>query len=74
LGGATLVSLIFSWVSAAAAFAVLGVVAAGVAIWQLSLFTRRLHGLVEVVADECELIPADPVARAALPVGPPRTA
>jgi hypothetical protein len=53
---------------------VLGVVAGGVTAWQLALFAHRLHGLVEVAADECGLIPADPVTRAALPVGPPRTA
>jgi len=74
LGGATLASLILGWVSAAVVFAVLGIVTGGVTLWQLAQFVHRLHGLVEVAADECGLIPAGPLARADLPVGQPRTA
>ncbi|MBV8776150.1 MAG: hypothetical protein JO258_03040, partial [Alphaproteobacteria bacterium] len=54
--------------------AALALGASGVAGWYLTLFARRLHGLVEEAAREVDLVPVDPVARAPLPVGPPRTA
>jgi hypothetical protein len=41
--------------------------------WQLARFARRLHGMIEAAARQNALVPVDPLARAALPVGPPRT-
>jgi glycosyltransferase involved in cell wall biosynthesis len=73
LGALTSVSLIFGWMTAAALFAALAVGSGGVAIWQLALFARRLHAIIEEAARETALVPVAPLARI-LPAGSPRTA
>jgi len=67
-------SLVFGGMTAAAVFGAFAVAAGGLAIWQLVLFARCLHGLVEDAARETALLPVDPLARAPLPIGPPKTA
>jgi len=69
----TLVSLVFGWAMAATIFALLAVAVAGVAAWQLALFARRLHAMIETAARESALVPVAPLA-GALSLGPPRTA
>ena len=59
------------WV--AAIFCALGVVNAGVIGWQLVTFGRLMHRIIEAVARQARLVPVDPIARAPLPIGPPRT-
>jgi glycosyltransferase involved in cell wall biosynthesis len=66
-------SLVFGWGLAAAIFAVLAGAGGGLAAWQLALFARRLHWFIEAAARETELVPVDPLARAPLSVGSPRT-
>jgi O-antigen biosynthesis protein len=73
LGAAMLASLVFSWTMAASIFALLTIAAGSAATWQLALFARRLHAMIEEVARETALIPVEPLARA-LPIGSPRTA
>jgi glycosyltransferase involved in cell wall biosynthesis len=73
LGALTFVSLGFGWMIAAAILAVLAAVAGGVATWQLMLFARRLHAIIEAAAHETALVPVAPLSRA-LPIGSPRTA
>jgi hypothetical protein len=73
-GIATLASLILGWMFGAAFFAALAGATGGLSLWQLALFARRLHRIVETAADESGLVPVDPVARAAIAVGRPHTA
>ncbi len=69
-----LVCLICGAITAAAIFGMVAVAGAGFAGWQLALFARELHRLIEAAAQERGLVPVDPLARAPLPVGPVRTA
>jgi glycosyltransferase involved in cell wall biosynthesis len=71
---AAMICLICGAITAAAIFTILALVGAGSAGWQLALFARRLHRLVEAAAQESGLVPVDPLARAPLPVGAVRTA
>jgi hypothetical protein len=48
--------------------------AAGLLFWQGAVFGGRLHRLIEAAAREAGLLPVDPLARTAAPVGPQRTA
>jgi O-antigen biosynthesis protein len=73
-GALALASLLFGGVIAAVVFAGLAVALGAAALWQLSLFARRLHGLVEDAARETGLVPVAPLARAPLPIGPAKTA
>jgi hypothetical protein len=73
-GGLALLSLPLGGVTAAAVFAGLAVALGAAALWQFSLFARRLHGFVEDAARETELVPVAPLARAPLPIGSPKTA
>ncbi|HVH80338.1 MAG TPA: glycosyltransferase [Stellaceae bacterium] len=66
--------LVFGWMTAAAICAAIAVVSGGVAACLLALFARQLHGLIESAARECALTPVQPLARAPLPIGPPKTA
>ncbi len=74
LGAVAAVSLVFGLGSAAFVFAVLTLAAACVAGWQLALFSRQLHRLIEAASREVGLAPVRPLARAPLPVGSPKTA
>jgi hypothetical protein len=73
-GALAVASLLLGGLMVAAVFAGLAVAFGGVALWQLVLFARRLHGLVEDAARETELVPVAPLARSPLPIGPPKTA
>jgi GT2 family glycosyltransferase len=57
----------------AVSFLVLGVVNLGVVGWQLATFGRLMHRIIEAVAQQAQLMPADPTGRVARPIGPPRT-
>ena len=54
-------------------FLLLGVVNLGVVGWQLATFGRLMHRIIEAVAQQAQLMPADPIGRVARPIGPPRT-
>ena len=54
-------------------FFALGVVNLGVAGWQLVIFGRLMHRIIEAVARHAELMPAEPIGRALPPIGAPRT-
>ncbi len=73
-GVLALASLVCRAPTGAAVFAVLAAVSGGLALWQLGLFARRLHGMIERAAGEAELVPVAPLPRAPLPDGPARTA
>ena len=62
LGALILVGLMFGGMIAATIFAVLAAVVVGVAIWQLALFARRLHAVIEAAAQETALVPVAPPA------------
>jgi len=51
----------------------LAVVNLGVVGWQLATFGRLMHRIIEAVAQQAQLVPADPIGRAARPIGAPRT-
>jgi O-antigen biosynthesis protein len=53
-------------------FFALGVVNLGVVGWQLATFGRLMHRIIEAVAQQAQLVPADPIARTARPIGAPR--
>jgi hypothetical protein len=57
----------------AAIFCAIGLVNLGVIGWQLFAFGQMMHRIIETVAGHAKLVPVDPVARAPLPFGPPRT-
>ena len=54
-------------------FLVLGAVNIGVVGWQLVTFGRLMHRIIEAVAQQAQLMPADPISRALRPIGAPRT-
>jgi len=45
----------------------------GVVGWQLITFGRLMHRIIEAVASQAGLMPAEPIGAAALPIGQPRT-
>ena len=57
----------------AMSFLLLGVVNLGVVGWQLATFRRLMHRIIEAVAQQAQLMPADPIGRVARPIGTPRT-
>src|SRR6266481_660631 len=54
-------------------FLALGAVNLGVVGWQLVTFGRLMHRIIEAVAQQAQLTPADPIGRVARPIGAPRT-
>jgi O-antigen biosynthesis protein len=66
-------SLILGAPLVAALFFAIGVVNLGVIFWQLATFGRLMHRIVEAVARQTGLMPAEPLVRSALPLGRPRT-
>src|SRR3954469_18250467 len=66
-------SLILGAPVVAAIFFAAGLVNLGVIFWQLAMFGRLMHRIVEAVARHARLLPAEPIARPALPIGKPRT-
>jgi hypothetical protein len=59
---------------AAAVVGVAGIAHFGYIAYQTASFGRLMHRIIEAVARQAKLIPADPAARAAPPLGEPRTA
>jgi O-antigen biosynthesis protein len=66
-------SLILGAPVVAAIFFAIGLVNLGVIGWQLTRFGRLMHRIVEAVARQARLIPAEPIARPVPPLGRPRT-
>jgi glycosyltransferase involved in cell wall biosynthesis len=58
---------------AAAIIVAAGLVNLGAIAWQLVTFGRLMHRIVEAVARHAGLLPAEPIARPAPPIGWPRT-
>ena len=54
-------------------FLALGVVNLSVVGWQLVTFGRLMHRIIEAVAQQAQLTPADPIGRELRPIGAPRT-
>ena len=71
--GLTAASLILGSTVAASVFAALMLVNLGVIGWQLAIFGRLMQRIVEAVAKHAGLMPVEPLARAPLPIGTPRT-
>jgi GT2 family glycosyltransferase len=71
--GLTAACLIFGSPAGAAIFLVLGLINLGVIGWQLVTFGRLMHRVVEAVAGQARLVPVEPLDRAPLPIGTPRT-
>ena len=65
-------SLILGAPVVAAIFFAIGLVNLGVIGWQLTTFGRLMHRIVEAVAQQTRLLPAEPIARPALSIGKPR--
>ncbi|MBV9860021.1 MAG: glycosyltransferase [Alphaproteobacteria bacterium] len=59
---------------AAALIGALALVNGGAMAWQLVVFGRIMHRIVETVARQTRLAALEPVERGPLPIGPPRTA
>ena len=66
-------SLILGAPVVASVFVAIGLVNLGVIGWQLARFGRLMHWIVEAVARQAGLMPAEPIARPVLPIGKPRT-
>jgi hypothetical protein len=71
--GLTAASLILGSPAGAAIFFALGLANLGVIGWQLVTFGRLMHRVVETVAGQARLLPVEPIGRAPLPIGTPRT-
>jgi len=54
-------------------FLAFGIVNLSVVGWQLVTFGRLMHRIIEAVAQQAQLTPADPIGRALRPIGAPRT-
>ena len=65
-------SLILGAPAAAVAVFAVGMVNLGVIGWRLVTFGRIMHRIIEAVASQAGLMPAEPVGDAALPIGEPR--
>ncbi len=66
-------SLILGAPVAAAIFFAVALVNFGVIGWQLAIFGRLMHRIIEAVARQARLMPAEPIGVAASPIGQPRT-
>ena len=67
-------SLILGAPAVAAAVCIVAAFNISVIGWQLVIFGRLMHRIVEAVASHAGLVPVAPIARAPLPIGTPRTA
>jgi hypothetical protein len=65
-------SLILGAPLAALVFFAIGLVNLGVIGWRLATFGQLMHRIVEAVAHQARLMPAEPITRPALPIGKPR--
>ena len=59
--------------AAAVFFLTLGIFNLAVVGWRLLTFGRMMHRIIEAVASQAKLMPADPIGAAPLPIGAPRT-
>jgi glycosyltransferase involved in cell wall biosynthesis len=66
-------SLILGEPAAALVFFAVGMANFGVIGWRLLTFGRIMHRIIEAVASQARLMPAEPVGAPALPIGEPRT-
>jgi len=66
-------SLILGEPGIAVFFLMLGMFNLAVVGWQLIIFGRLMHRIIEAVAGQAGLMPAEPIGAAALPIGQPRT-
>jgi len=66
-------SLILGAPAAALVFFAIGMVNLGVIGWRLVTFGRIMQRIIEAVAAQARLIPAEPIGARALPIGAPRT-
>jgi O-antigen biosynthesis protein len=66
-------SLILGEPAAAVFFLTLAAFNTTVVGWQLLTFGRLMHRIIEAVAGQVRLLPAEPIGAAALPIGEPRT-
>jgi glycosyltransferase involved in cell wall biosynthesis len=66
-------SLILGAPAIALVFFAVGMANLGVIGWRLVTFGRIMHRIIEAVASQAGLMPAEPVGAAALPIGEPRT-
>jgi hypothetical protein len=66
-------SLILGEPAAALVFFVIGVVNLGVIGWRLVTFGRIMQRIIEAVATQARLMPAEPIGARTLPIGAPRT-
>ncbi|HVC56767.1 MAG TPA: glycosyltransferase [Stellaceae bacterium] len=73
-GALAAASLILGSPVAALVFCGVGAVNLGVIGWQVMSFGRLMHRIIEAVARQAELLPAEPIRPAASPIGEPRTA
>jgi glycosyltransferase involved in cell wall biosynthesis len=71
--GLTAASLILGSSVGALIFLALGLVNLGVIGWQSITFGRLMQRIVEAVAGQARLSPVEPLGRAPLPIGTPRT-
>jgi O-antigen biosynthesis protein len=67
-------SLILDAPLAAMIICAVALVNLGVIGWRLVTFGRLMHRIIEAVARQAKLVPAEPVGGAALPIGRSRTA
>ena len=67
-------SLILGAPVAATVFLAAAVVNVAVVGWQLAAFGRLMHRIIEAVARQAALLPAEPISTKPLPIGGPRTA
>jgi glycosyltransferase involved in cell wall biosynthesis len=66
-------SLILGAPAVAVFFLTLGIFNLGVVAWRSLTFGRLMHRIIEAVASQAKLMPADPVGAAMLPIAEPRT-
>ena len=66
-------SLILGEPGVAVFFLTLGIFNLAVVGWQLLTFGRLMHRIVEAVASQARLMPAEPIGATALSIGEPRT-
>jgi hypothetical protein len=67
-------SLILGAPVAAVFFLTLALINFGVIGWQLATFGRLMHRIIEAVASQAGLVPAEPIGAKVLPIGQARTA
>jgi hypothetical protein len=67
-------SLILGAPAVAMVFFAIGLANLGVVSWRLATFGRIMQRIIEAVASQARLMPAEPLGGRTLPIGRPRTA